>query len=86
MLSEAKDLTIGRLHVLQSLGDRRSEDGQAQFERRAGSETSLASLGMTTQKYLEFSNEPPNIRYGEAGRRRDLSCQKKIDRLNKCSS
>jgi len=45
-----------------------------------------ARLGMTAQKSLEFSNEPLNIRYGEPGRRRDLSCQKKIDRLNKCSS
>jgi hypothetical protein len=41
---------------------------------------------MTAQKSLEFSDEPLNIRYGEPGQRRDLSWQKKIDRLNKCSN
>src|SRR5438132_773043 len=34
---------------------------------------------MIAQKSLEFLRRRPNIRYGEPGRRRDLSCQKKID-------
>jgi hypothetical protein len=43
-------------------------------------------IKISFRKYLEFSNQPLNVRFGERGRRLDLSWQKKFDRLNKCLS
>ena len=45
-----------------------------------------AKIKISFWKYLEFSNQPLNVRFGERGRRLDLSWQKKFDRLNKCLS